>query len=369
MSHRFVLVVLLFLAAKFTWALPNTGANHSSTAVFSGDTSEVYRSANQPNRVAATTAAKQQCEQARGQRQGYCEIISVDGTTIGRAIDLKPNSKRHPLFLWRYTQGQSTVYLAGTVHVLKEGFFPLPQQYEQAFQASDKLVVEAAVDNLSPEEIQQKMLGYALLPDGSLRDVLAPETYAQLRQYAQAYGLPLEQLQSFNPALVSQQLSIFAITAMGYDPALGMEAHFSARIDRQNLLELESVDAQLELLLGQPLPVQKIILRDTLAEFDDIAEQTNQMLSAWASGDDAALAALVRDQTGTSAEAQQFLKELLDDRNTHMAARIAQMLNNPGRYFVLVGSAHLAGEQSVITELRKHGFYGKRIFSNDSSID
>jgi uncharacterized protein YbaP (TraB family) len=109
---------------------------------------------------------------------------------------------------------------------LKRGFFHYHSSTNKAFQASDKLVVEAAVDNLSPEEIQQKMLGYALLPDGSLRDVLAPETYAQLRQYAQAYGLPLEQLQSFNPALVSQQLSIFAITAMGYDPGTGYGGSF-----------------------------------------------------------------------------------------------------------------------------------------------
>ena len=118
--------------------------------------------------------AKQQCEQARGAREGYCEIVSIDGTAIGRAIDLKPIDENHPLFLWRYQSGQATVYLGGTVHVLKEGFYPLPRQYEQAFQASEKLVVEAAIDKIQPEQMQQKMLSYALLEQGTLRDVLSP---------------------------------------------------------------------------------------------------------------------------------------------------------------------------------------------------
>lgn len=365
MIRRSVLALTLVYSSLFAWA---EAATHSSVAVFSGDPTKVYRSANQPHRVAASIAAQQQCEQARGQRQGYCEIVSVDDAIIARAVDLQPKSGRYPLFLWRYRNANATVYLAGTVHVLKEGFFPLPKQYEQAFQATDKLVVEAAVDNLAPELMEEKMLRYALLPSGSLRAALSAETYALLSRHAKAYGLPLEQLQSFNPALVSQQLSVFALTAMGYDPALGIEAHFSARVDPQNILELESVDAQLQLLLGQPLPVQKVILRDTLVEFDSLAEQTNDMLKAWTTGDDEAVAKLIRSQSSDSAEARLFLKQLLDDRNVHMAERIATMLNGSGRYYVLVGSAHLAGSQSVITELRRLGFSGQRIYSDDVSI-
>ena len=57
-------------------------------------------------------------------------------------------------------------------------------------------------------------------------------------------------MQGFNPALISQQLSVFAIMAMGYDPTLGMEAHYSARIEPENLFELESVDAQLPTVAG-----------------------------------------------------------------------------------------------------------------------
>ncbi|MGB0998052.1 MAG: TraB/GumN family protein [Pseudomonadales bacterium] len=369
MKRRIVVVFSLLLGATFGGLTKGYADTHQGTAIFSGDPTQVFRSANQPNRVAASVAAKQQCEQARSKREGYCEIVSIDGAKVGRAVELKPDDKTHPLFLWRYNNGQATVYLGGTVHVLKEGFYPLPRQYEQAFQASEKLVVEAAIDKIEPEQLQKKMLSYALLKQGTLRDVLSPSTYQQLNHYAQTYGLPLEQMQGFNPALISQQLSVFAIMAMGYDPTLGMEAHYSARIEPENVFELESVDAQFQLLLGQPLDVQRAMLRDALAQFDDITEQTNDLLRAWASGDDRRLGALIRDQTGSSPESQQFMRELLDDRNINMAKGIAEMLQSSGSYFVLVGSAHLAGPQSVITELKQRGFSGQRIYANDPSVN
>ena len=357
---------IIRLLALLTFAISANAAPHSSEAQLSNAPNEVFRSANQPNRMVASMAAKQQCERAKGIRAGYCEIISMDDESIGRAIDLKPQSAEHPLFLWRYTRGAATIYLAGTVHVLKEGFFPLPRQYEQAFEATEKLVVEAAVDQIEPAQLQQMMLKYAQLPAGTLRDLLSPKTYALLAEQAQTYGLPLEQMQGFKPALISQQLALAAISAMGYDPTLGVESHFSARTEPQNILELESVESQLKLLFDQPIEAQIVLLQEALAEFNHIAEQTDAMLAAWAHGDDEAVATLMREQTGESAAAQEFLHQLLDQRNTHMARRIAKMLRGTGSYFVLVGSAHLAGNQSVITELKKLGFNGQRISSTDS---
>ena len=92
------------------------------------------------------------------------------------------------------------------------------------------------------------------------------------------------------------------------------------------------------------------------------------MLAAWAAGDDGAMARLIREQSGDSAVAQDFMYALLDKRNTQMAQRIADMLKGSDSHFVLVGSAHLAGKQSVITELRRLGFDGQRISSSDATI-
>ena len=118
MKQRGLMVLGLLLVSAFSGLTRSYANTHQSTAVFSGDPTQVFRSTNHPNRVAASAAAKQQCEQARGTREGYCEIVSIDGTAIGRAIDLKPIDENHRLFLWRYQSGQATVYLGGTVHVL-----------------------------------------------------------------------------------------------------------------------------------------------------------------------------------------------------------------------------------------------------------
>ena len=62
------------------------------------------------------------------------------------------------------------------------------------------------------------------------------------------------------------------------------------------------------------------MLRDALAQFDELTEQTDDLLGAWARGDDRRLGELIREQTGTSPESQQFMRELLDDRNVNMAS-------------------------------------------------
>ncbi|GIS19239.1 MAG: hypothetical protein CM15mP120_11550 [Pseudomonadota bacterium] len=67
------------------------------------------------------------------------------------------------------------------------------------------------------------------------------------------------------------------------------------------------------------------MLRDALAQFDELAEQTDDLLGAWARGDDRRLGELIREQTGTSPEAQQFMRKLLDDRNVNMASGIAKI--------------------------------------------
>ena len=110
MKQRSLMVLGLLLVSAFSGLTSSYADTHQSTAVFSGDPTQVFRSTNHPNRVAASAAAKQQCEQARGAREGYCEIVSIDGTAIGRAIDLKPIDENHPLFLC-FCLSQATVYL------------------------------------------------------------------------------------------------------------------------------------------------------------------------------------------------------------------------------------------------------------------
>ena len=357
-------VNLLFWGSAFA-------ASHESIAIHTAQPNIEYTSGPQQNRTVAALAANNKCKTATKEihLQGYCELIRMDNVPITQASELKANTQRHPLFLWRFTSNTSTLYLAGSLHLLKQGLYPLPTQYEQAFNLSNKLVLEITTDQISPSEIYAKTQAAArLTKQRYLRESFSAQDYSQLANTAALYGVPLQAFQTYKPAMVYTQLSLMGFIALGYDPDLGVEEHFSKSKASKDILQLESLDRQLGFLFAQPMATQIAVLMDTVQQFNEIETVASDLVRAWAAGDDATMATLIADQNGASDLIKDFSKQLLDQRNEDMSEKIARYLNTEESYFVLVGAAHLAGPNSIIKLLEKNGLRGERIYSDDHHI-
>ena len=362
---------LVLLSANLLFWSSAFAASHESIAIHTAQPNIEYTSGPQQNRTAAALAANNKCKTATTEihPQGYCELVRMDNLPITQASELKANTQRHPLFLWRFTSNTSTLYLAGSLHLLKQGLYPLPTQYEQAFNLSNKLVLEVTTDHFSPCEIYAKTQAAArLTKQRYLRESFSAQDYSQLASTAALYGVPLQALQSYKPAMVYTQLSLMGFIALGYDPDLGVEEHFSKSKASKDILQLESFDRQLGFLFAQPMATQIAVLMDTVKQFNEIETVASDLVRAWAAGDDATMATLIADQNGASDLIKDFSKQLLDQRNEDMSEKIARYLNTEESYFVLVGAAHLAGPNSIIKLLEKNGLRGERIYSDDHHL-
>ncbi|XOV83041.1 MAG: TraB/GumN family protein [bacterium] len=343
---------------------------YSAEAVFSGAPERRFSVHGQVNKLVAATAAQQACATAHPgphSQTDYCELVSLNNVPLTTVADIRaslPDSP-HPLFLWRYQHNEATVFLAGSVHILKRGFYPLPRQYQHAFELSDNLVLEVDMTALSPAELQAKTMQYAVLDNNQqLADVLDEETFNALNQVTAQYGLPLNQLRPFKPGFITQQLAVLALMAVGYDPGQGVESYFTAQAAEKNILALESLDFQLDLLMNQPLPLQVAMVRDTLDQMDDFETFTAELIRAWLSGDDERFYQAFAAQSGESEASRAFLKQLLDDRNVGMADEIERYLNSDSSYFVVAGAAHYTGKNNIIDLLEARGYRGERIYSD-----
>jgi uncharacterized protein YbaP (TraB family) len=362
---------LVLLSANLLFWGSAFAASHESIAIHTAQPNIEYTSGPQQNRTAAALAANNKCKTATTEihPQGYCELVRMDNVPITQANELKANTQRHPLFLWRFTSNTSTLYLAGSLHLLKQGLYPLPTQYEQAFNLSNKLVLEVTTDQISPSEIYAKTQAAArLTKQRYLRESFSAQDYSQLASTAALYGVQLQALQSYKPAMIYTQLSLMGFIAMGYDPDLGVEEHFSKSKASKDILQLESLDRQLGFLFAQPMATQIAVLMDTVQHFNEIETVASDLVRAWAAGDDATMATLIADQNGASDLIKDFSKQLLDQRNEDMSEKIALYLNTEESYFVLVGAAHLAGPNSIIKLLEKNGLRGERIYSDDHHL-
>jgi len=363
------LVGACLMVAAFDFDSYTTLPGYKAAAVFSSDPDYLYFAQGEHNLLAAATAARRACVAANPDQTDtqYCELVRLGETAVTSAADIKARVPRtpHPLFLWRYERGDSIVYLAGSVHILKPGLRVPPPQYQQAFEASTHLVMEVDLSAFTAQQLQYKTMQYAMLPqDQQLSDVLPPETFTRLDALTTQYGLPLTQLVRFKPAFVTQQLVVLAMMSAGYDPNQGVETFFSQQAQNKTVSELETIDFQLELLMNQPLQTQLSMVEDVLTQMPQLEPFTADLVTAWLSGDDAQFKTAFDQQAGASPEAREFMRQMMDDRNINMADQIAAYLQSDGRYFVLVGAAHYVGDNSIISLLARKGIHGERISSD-----
>ena len=324
----------------------------------------------QANDILAALTALRTCEASRTADHPPCELrqLNEERITSGAEIRARVPAGEHPLHLWRLEQDGNTVYLAGSVHILKPSLYPLPAPFDAAFQAADTLVVEVNVGALDPVELQAKTLSYASLPDGQRIAAVLPEPLLErLTSSLDRYGVPLAQVAALKPAFLMNQIVLLRLTSLGYRGEYGVEQHYLRQLGDRQVLELETLDAQLALLFDQSLPLQQQLLEDTLDQEPDIEPLVAGMISAWFSGDDALFMEMFEAQSGDSELARQFTEQLLDQRNVGMADSIEGYLNTDHggerTFFVLVGAAHLIGDEGIVSLLEKRGLSSERLTS------
>jgi uncharacterized protein YbaP (TraB family) len=339
-------------------------AGKKALAVVPGSVGRHGIAHNQPNDLAASTQALTNCQLAWSTP---CEIawLNQEAVTSGERIRAQAGRSAHPLFLWRYRSATATVYLAGSIHLLKPSLYPLPTQLLESFAAADYLVLEVDAESANPALMQQLTTRYGILPGTTtLADVLPTPMYQRLSARLANYGTNIGQLARLKPALVMTELVRLRLAALGYLPEHGVEQYFRSQITHQKILELESVELQMRLLFDQPLSTQVQLMADTLDQELSIEPLLADLIVAWLAGNDQGFLTLFQQQSGDSDQAKAFTRQLLDDRNIGMANKIQSYLADRGSYFVLAGAAHFVGQNGIVELLKRRNIRGARIRSD-----
>ncbi len=263
--------------------------------------------------------------------------------------------------VWVITSGNNTVYLGGTVHLLRPTDYPLPEEYEQAYQASSEIYFETDISAMTDFSVQAQML-QQLSYDGdrTLKTVLNTEAYTALSAYADKLGLPLMMLEKFKPGMVVSTLQLLEFQKMGFTPE-GVDNYFNTKAiaDAKTLGQLESIEQQIGFLaaMGEGNESEFILL--SLRDLEETEAVMEEMIKAWREGDNDKLAELfIADM---KAEAPELYDSLLLQRNLNWIPQIESMLRDADTEFVLVGAAHLVGDQGLLDLLSRKGFQVKQL--------
>jgi len=260
--------------------------------------------------------------------------------------------------LWAVDGSHNTVYLLGSIHVLRAGESALTETAERAYEDAEQLVMEIDLDDpelADPVALLDAMREAALLPAGqTLREVLGSD-YAAIRDRARQSGVDLEPLEPFAPWFVATLLLQVELAKRGFLPELGIEHQLAGRAiaDVKSIQGLETAEDQFAVLAGLSLAEQKRFLLMTLEESADLDEQIADLLGAWRSGDTAALGRALSDEFESFPE---LYRPLTEDRNRAWIDDLVELLDDRDDYLVVVGALHLVGRNSVVDLLRQRGY-------------
>ncbi|GAB1158798.1 hypothetical protein YWY31_48230 [Paenibacillus illinoisensis] len=264
-------------------------------------------------------------------------------------------------FMWEVESNGNTVYLVGSMHIADDSFYPLREEFEEAFAEADYLGVEIDISKAADEAQQKLILDLGSYQDGStLKDHVSSETYSKLGDILKKNGLEPNALDAFKPWVAESTLASLKSTTAGYEASAGVDLYFIQKAIESKLpiIELESYESQLGMFNDFSKELQEETLKATLDNFDVLDDSVNQMAEMWKTGNDEQLLEL----TNSFSDNEEYNKAMLIDRNIGMADKIDGYLKSDKKeeYFIVVGAAHYLGEHGIVKLLKDKGYTVER---------
>jgi uncharacterized protein YbaP (TraB family) len=239
--------------------------------------------------------------------------------------------------------------------VARPDLYPLDPTIERAFDASEVLALELALDEAAQVEVATRMMERARLPAGQrIDDVVSEETFALLVEARGGQRGGLFGLRGFHPWFVAVSLTMQALQEAGFSADHGIDEYFKRRAGERSVVALETVDEQLDVFAAMSPEDEEAMLRETLEDLDEQSDQLGRAFELWRAGDadelDRLLLAPMRS------EQPELYEKLFAARNRRMLEVLERLTGQrPARYFVVVGAGHLVGPGGLVDLLRRSG--------------
>jgi uncharacterized protein YbaP (TraB family) len=252
--------------------------------------------------------------------------------------------------VWSVTgPGGEMLYLGGSFHALRPIDYPLPPEYNRAFDISSRIVFE--------EDPKTGSAGFkALMKAGqyakndSIKNHVDPRTYDYLKRFFQLRGVSEEKFKEYRPWLIDLLLSA---PPPEYSK-LGVETFFWRRAvaNSKRTSGLESTSEHNHVFAGLNDRESEALLLTLFINAGREQPHGAMVFQAWRSGDAETLGRLTRD---SFSDFPAMAVRLLDARNRNWIPKIESYLRSGERYFVIVGAAHMGGPNGLLALLKARG--------------
>ena len=274
----------------------------------------------------------------------FAAILSF--TVVGKAEN----------FLWKVKGAKNTVYLQGSIHVMKKTDYPLAKEITAAYTASKEIIFEVDLVEANGPKGMQMMMAKGTLPAGqTLKTLLKADVYQALNKATSTFGLPSALIDGMKPWLVIQMVTILELQKLGFTPQDGIDLHFfeKAKTDGKKTGGLEDIGAAIDVLDKLALEKPNEFVEQSMADMKKMAPLMKEITAFWKAGDADGLDKALLEEMKKFPD---VYKSLLVDRNNNWMDGIETKLKADHDVMIIVGSAHLVGKDSLLKLLKKKGY-------------
>jgi uncharacterized protein YbaP (TraB family) len=260
--------------------------------------------------------------------------------------------------IWKVSDEDSRIWLFGSIHLMPEGQQWRTDAFDQVLLKADRVYFETDMSAEQQAAIGAEAFVRGVYTDGTLlTDLLDDAQEKVLREVAADIGLPLGPVLAMRPWMAAQAITAPLLAKSGFIGE-GVELQLLPEIDPERRGAFETGTQQLDVLAGGPEEADIAMLMQALATIPEMENSLFEMLDLWAGGDVDQLDELMINQL---AGIEGMANRLLYERNRNWVPLIEAMLADNETSLVIVGAAHLSGEEGVPTLLERAGYTVERV--------
>jgi uncharacterized protein YbaP (TraB family) len=258
--------------------------------------------------------------------------------------------------LWEIKTQTNSVYLQGSVHLLKSDNYPLNHAIKQAFDDSQVLVLETDLANINDQGTKLLFMEKGILPGVKTLDkCISAKTYDLAKRKTSEFGLDIQMFGKFKPWFFAMTIATIKLQELGYNSRYGLDSHFflKAREQGKKVVGLETVEYQMNLFDSLSDLNQELLVHQTLKELEIIEEMIDVIIDSWSKGD---IKRLENTMLKSFKEYPSIYETFITKRNRNWMTKIESFLKDNKNYMVVVGAGHLTGKDGLILMLKKRGY-------------
>jgi len=296
---------------------------------------------------------------AEGIRESAAKPQSGEGSRPSEKLS-SSSSPAAGSSVWKVTKDGNTLFFGGSVHILREKDFPLPEEFDYAFSRSKILVLETDTDQLTEPEIMQYLLSQMILPDDvTVESLLDAETYYALSLACDEYGYSIEDAEKIKPSMIINMLLVLQIQKLGFVQQ-GIDDYYQIKAQNDNMPVkfLEPVQTQIDMLVTMGEGYENEYVSYSLKDMENTETSLETMMREWRYG-----------TTGANEEAlidmrdnwPKLYKALITDRHNEWMPQIKEFFSTGQVHFIIAGLLHMHGPDGLLRQLEDLGYKAEKV--------